>query len=380
MYDSDVEALLSQLEAAPVVDWSELGEQTPVGAGEYCTASACAFRGARVAVKKLRQEKQSDPIAVSDLARETQLLARMRHENVISVVAQGTYACSSSARGQLPFLCLEMLASTLDAELPPSSNSASAWVRKAAVRAWPLSRSIDVAMQVARAMRYCHDEWMPDYRLLHRDIKPTNIGFNSSGRVVIYDFGLCKLWSRGGGKESDTQDLRKLTGLTGSLRYMAPEVALCQPYNHKAEVFSFGSVKARPHLELPSHGRHHILHTNPPLRLRTDLVPAFPIAPQLFYEMLSFQKPFHWCTPDVFMREVCHEGRRCMIPKNVPAQISDLLQLCWSESPTIRPEFRDIVPVLEEAYAAAVAAAQTPSRPDSSRSCSSSHNWRPRAP
>mmetsp|Transcript_1725 Transcript_1725/g.5640 ORF Transcript_1725/g.5640 Transcript_1725/m.5640 type:complete len:120 (-) Transcript_1725:354-713(-) len=77
------------------------------------------------------------------------------------------------------------------------------------------------------------------------------------------------------------------------------------------------------------------------------------------------------------MREVCHEGRRCKIPKNVPAQISDLLQLCWSESPTIRPEFRDIVPVLEEAYAAAVAAAQTPSRPDSSRSCSSSHNAGP---
>lgn len=202
MYDSDVEALLSQLEAAPVVDWSELGEQTPVGAGEYCTASACAFRGTRVAVKKLKQEKQSDPIAVSDLARETQLLARMRHENVISVVAQGTYTCGSSARGQLPFLCLEMLASTLAAELPPSSNSASAWVRKAAVRAWPLSRSIDVAMQIARAMRYCHDEWMPDYRLLHRDIKPTNIGFNSSGRVVIYDFGLCKLWSRGGGKNT----------------------------------------------------------------------------------------------------------------------------------------------------------------------------------
>jgi serine/threonine protein kinase len=210
-YDEDVEALLSKLEAAPVVDWSELGEMTPVGVGEYCTASACALHGARVAVKRLKQEKQSDPIAVSDLAREAQLLARMRHENVISVVAQGTYACGASARGELPFLCLEMLASTLAAELPPSSVSTSPWVRKAGVRAWPLSRSINVALQISRALRYCHDEWVPGYRLLHRDLKPANVGFTSSGRVVLYDFGLCKLWSRGGG-ESDTHEMRKLTG------------------------------------------------------------------------------------------------------------------------------------------------------------------------
>lgn len=106
-------------------------------------------------------------------------------------------------------------------------------------------------------------------------------------------------------------------------------------------------------------------------------MPPSPIAPQLFYEMLSFQKPFHWCTPDVFMREVCHEGRRCKIPKNAPTQISDLLQSCWSQSPATRPEFRDIVPVLEDAYAAAVAAAQKPSRPASTRPHSSSHNAGP---
>jgi serine/threonine protein kinase len=31
-----------------------------------------------------------------------------------------------------------------------------------------------------------------------------------------------------------------LTGETGSFRYMAPEVALCQPYNQRADVYGFG--------------------------------------------------------------------------------------------------------------------------------------------
>jgi serine/threonine protein kinase len=220
---------------------------TPLGAGEYCCISACSLGGERVAVKMLKPEKHLDPIAISDLARETRLLANMRHANLIVVVAQGTYA--HSLNGELiSFLCLEVLASTLSAELPSSSIAASPWGKMLAARAWPLSRSIDVAVQIARAMRYCHDDFIPGCRLLHRDLKPNNVGFAASGRVVLFDFGLCKLWSTrsGGDDEYDLEDLRQLTGLTGSLRYMAPEVALCKPYNHKADVFSFGSVSPAP--------------------------------------------------------------------------------------------------------------------------------------
>ena len=79
---------------------------------------------------------------------------------------------------------------------------------------------------------------MPGYRLLHRDIKPSNVGLAGDGRVVLADFALLKIWKRG----EDDNERRSLTSMTGSLRYMAPEVALSQPYNHKAEVFSFTSL------------------------------------------------------------------------------------------------------------------------------------------
>ena len=61
------------------------------------------------------------------------------------------------------------------------------------------------------------------------------------GRLVIFDFGLATLWARDA-LDTDGDAPRNLTGETGSLRYMAPEVASSQPYNHKAEVFSFATV------------------------------------------------------------------------------------------------------------------------------------------
>lgn len=51
-------------------------------------------------------------------------------------------------------------------------------------------------------------------RILDRDLKPSNIGFTNSGEVKLFDFGLAR----------EVRDLRRrLTGYTGSARYMAPE-------------------------------------------------------------------------------------------------------------------------------------------------------------
>jgi len=293
-------------DAAPTVQFDELGPMTKLGEGEFCIASSSSLWGSPVAVKMLKPVKAKEAMARSDLSRETQLLARMRHENIISVIAHGVYK-SPHAVDELSFICLEVLATTLASELPPSNSNSSPWVRKAAVKAWPVQRALQVGVQIARAMEYCHDLWMPGYRLLHRDLKPNNVGFTASGRVVLFDFGLCKLWANRA-DEAHANDLRKLTGLTGSLRYMAPEVALCQPYNHKAEVFSFAS---------------------------------------LLFEMLAHQKPFYWMTPDDFMRDVCQGGRRCKIPKGTPDGVADLLNVCWEQDSAKRPEFRDIVRSLE---------------------------------
>lgn len=66
----------------------------------------------------------------------------------------------------------------------------------------------------------------------------TDIGFDIRGDVKIFDFGLAK--------ELDPSlrygctEFYELSGNTGSLRYMSPEVARCEPYNLTADVYSFG--------------------------------------------------------------------------------------------------------------------------------------------
>ncbi len=67
---------------------------------------------------------------------------------------------------------------------------------------------------------------------MYRDLKPENVGFNIRDDIVLFDFGLAREIHSGDTKV--TNDTWKLTGETGSIRYMAPEVAANKPYgkNH----------------------------------------------------------------------------------------------------------------------------------------------------
>jgi serine/threonine protein kinase len=72
-----------------------------------------------------------------------------------------------------------------------------------------------------------------------RDLKPDNIGFDIRGDVKLFDFGLAKELDETM-KSGYCSDFYELSGNTGSLRYMAPEIALSEPYNLTADVYSFG--------------------------------------------------------------------------------------------------------------------------------------------
>ena len=97
------------------------------------------------------------------------------------------------------------------------------------------------------------------------------------------------------------------SGETGSLRYMAPEVANSRPYCPKAEVFSFATVT---------------------------------------YEIASRKKPFNNLLPDAFRRALGN-GYVPEIPRKWPAELQSLISECWKLDAQQRPEFREIVPRLE---------------------------------
>ena len=283
------------------IDLSELGRPfIKLGSGEFCAAFNTSLDGRTVVVKMLKTEQHKNPTASRDLHSEIHLMTEMNHPNVLSSVATG-----KDSQGY-PFLVVEKLAAVLSNELPKSAESVPSWTRKAQCKKWPMSRALHVARELAAALRYCHEEALPGYRILHRDLKPNNIGFMPDGRLVLFDFGLAKLWKISEG--DDGSELRTLTGKTGALRYMAPEVALSRPYSHKAEIFAWATM---------------------------------------LWQFLSHETPYADCDVDAFYFRVCSKGERPKIPKHAPQALREILEQCWHQEPASRPEMSQVIPKLD---------------------------------
>lgn len=105
----------------------------------------------------------------------------------------------------------------------------------------------------------------------------------------------------------------KLTGLTGSLLYMAPEVFHGQAYSEKVDVFSLGMII---------------------FEVFTRTLQSFTLQdPVAVYE---------------HCRRVCAEGHRPRIPKRVPAGVAALIRRCWAAKPSDRPTMDSVVAALQD--------------------------------
>lgn len=94
-----------------------------------------------------------------------------------------------------------------------------------------------VTYEIISAVRHLHS-----LKIIFRDLKPDNIGFDYQNKVKIFDFGLAKELDPKQHISNSKQDLYSMSGGTGSRRFMAPEVALSQPYGLSADIYSFGIV------------------------------------------------------------------------------------------------------------------------------------------
>eukprot|EP01018_Ginkgo_biloba_P000736 Gb_02004 [translate_table: standard] len=95
---------------------------------------------------------------------------------------------------------------------------------------WPVR--FNICLGVARGLAYLHEE--SRVRIVHRDIKSTNILLDQNLNPKIADFGLAKLY-----EEEKTHISTRVAGTVG---YMAPEYAMRGVLTEKADVYSFGVV------------------------------------------------------------------------------------------------------------------------------------------
>lgn len=95
---------------------------------------------------------------------------------------------------------------------------------------WP--NRFSICLGTARALAYLHEESRP--RIVHRDVKASNILLDAELCPKISDFGLAKLY--------DDKKTHISTRVAGTIGYLAPEYAMRGHLTEKADVFGFGVV------------------------------------------------------------------------------------------------------------------------------------------
>ncbi|XWS19960.1 hypothetical protein CRYUN_Cryun31cG0060500 [Craigia yunnanensis] len=95
---------------------------------------------------------------------------------------------------------------------------------------WPTR--FNICLSTARALAYLHEESRP--RIVHRDVKASNILLDAELCPKISDFGLAKLY--------DDKKTHISTRVAGTIGYLAPEYAMRGHLTEKADVFGFGVV------------------------------------------------------------------------------------------------------------------------------------------
>lgn len=76
----------------------------------------------------------------------------------------------------------------------------------------------------------CRLNYLHSKKIMHRDVKAENMLLDRKRTLKIADFGVARV---------EAQSC-EVTGQTGTLGYMAPEVLQGKPYDHKCDVYSFG--------------------------------------------------------------------------------------------------------------------------------------------
>jgi TolB-like protein/Tfp pilus assembly protein PilF len=194
------------------------------GMGEVYRAEDLRLRRP-VALKMLRPEAHRDEEARARLLREARAASALNHPNIAVI-----YEVDELDRGEgpVPFIAMEYVAGRTLAEFSHRPDL-------------DLDGILDTVGQIAEALSEAHARGV-----VHRDVKPSNVMVTESGRVKVLDFGLAhrqvlagdfdSTWSRDPARGSAAGQL------AGTVAYMAPEQALGQETDGRADIFSLGVV------------------------------------------------------------------------------------------------------------------------------------------
>ncbi len=166
----------------------------------------------KVAIKFLRPELLGCHDVIHRFEVEARHMQRMSHPNIVSIES----FCKASIAPYLVMRLIEGLSLSKVINHRPMHSAAA----------------LNIALQVARALHYAHQE----RGIFHRDVKPQNVLIDESQRAFLTDFGL-------GRTTANDSILINEVGLPlGTPAYMSPAVARGQAEDTRSDIYSFGAT------------------------------------------------------------------------------------------------------------------------------------------
>lgn len=149
---------------------------------------------------------------------EIETMGRVRHSNIVKLIC-----CLTNERGG-NLLVYEYM--------PNGSLGHLLHGKKTQVLDW--SARFRIALGAAKGLAYLHHDCVPP--ILHRDVKPNNILLDSEYEAHIADFGLAKVI------QNPSEKGFSISGVAGSVGYIAPEMGYAAKVTEKSDVYSYGVV------------------------------------------------------------------------------------------------------------------------------------------
>ena len=180
------------------------------GMADVYLAKDLILDGEEVAVKVLRTNYQTDPIAVARFQREARAMADLDHPHIVRITDIG------EEEGQ-QYLAMEYVAG-LD-------------LKRYIKEHHPLSNeeAVRIMGQILLAMRLAHTRG-----IVHRDLKPQNILLTPDGTAKVTDFGIAVAFAE--------TSLTQTNSMLGSVHYLSPEQARGSKATVQSDIYAMGII------------------------------------------------------------------------------------------------------------------------------------------
>jgi serine/threonine-protein kinase len=239
--------------------------ERPIGSGGMGQVWAAhdSRLGRDVAIKVQQFDPTGDEVAFDRFQREARSAAALQHPNVVTIFDSGTERNTA-------FLVMELLPGpTLQAYIAERGPL-------------PEREAVALAAAVASGLSAANRAGV-----VHRDVKPTNLMFDSRGGLKILDFGIARLAQTAAARQTATKTV------LGSAPYLSPEQLTGDPADERSDLYALGCVMTtmltgRP----PFEGEHPLAlmhqHVNVPPPLLSERRPGInPALETLVAQLLS---------------------------------------------------------------------------------------------